>query len=127
MKFKTLILLFVYSALLFANLTLSSCGSSPQTAISELEELRDDLKENSADYSASDWEDAVNDFMDICYDMQDFDMTPEELHHIGVVKGEIVGIFSRSIKNDIDYIGNCISTESSGFKEGYDRMYNNEN
>ncbi len=77
---------FVCCALVLA---LASC-STKQHAINQLENFSYELRDNSARYTAEEWNDAGEKFVDIRKKIakHEFDYTPEEKERIGRLEGE---------------------------------------
>lgn len=85
---------FIITAL-FAVILCCSC-SSKQDPITDLEDLAFELKENSEDYSQSDWEKAAVKYSEIEEQMQQYEYSDEELKQIGKLKAQCFKAIAKS-------------------------------
>ena len=66
-------------------IALTSCDKR-QSAINDLENLSEELKENSSDYSSQDWEEANEQYQLLVEQIDQYEYTDEELKEIGKIK-----------------------------------------
>jgi len=77
---KISVLIFMLSCLI-----LSSCNKK-QNAIDDLENFSEELKENSAEYTSQDWEEANAEYEQLVEQVDQYEYTDEELKEIGRLK-----------------------------------------
>lgn len=94
----------------------SSC-SSKQDPINELEELAFELKENSEDYSQSDWEKIAVKYSEIEDQLQQYEYTDEELKQIGKLKAQCVRAIVHSSANNLKDLMHSFQMQLEGASE----------
>lgn len=96
---KKIVLLLLTVSFLFVN-----C-SSKHTPVDKLEDFAFELKENSAEFSESDWERAIAKYAEIEESLQEYEYTDEELKEIGRLKAQCLKEISKtaahSLKNKL--------------------------
>ena len=92
-KLLTTLLIAIVSMMAF-----SGC-STKQSAISDMQALAYDLRDNSAYYTISDWEKAASEFGKIRKKMTKYDYTPAERRQIGELEGQCARYMVQGIKN----------------------------
>lgn len=112
----------IYSSILilFVSLFISSCDSK-ETPINELDDLTEEISENSKEYSDEDWEEAALQYQQIEADLEKYhsEYSDEELKEIGKKKGKCLAFFAkRSAKNLKDNMEDLMH-EASGIIEGF--------
>lgn len=70
---------------LFAVALFTSCDKR-QSAINDLENLSEELKENSSDYNSQNWEEANEQYQLLVEKIDQYEYTDEELKEIGRIK-----------------------------------------
>ena len=71
--------------LLLMSIAFTSCDKR-QSAINDLENFSEELKENSSDYSSQDWEEANEQYQLLVEQIDQYEYTDEELKEIGKIK-----------------------------------------
>lgn len=71
--------------LLVMSIAFTSCDKR-QSAINNLENFSEELKENSSDYSSQDWEEANEQYQLLVEQIDQYEYTDEELKEIGKIK-----------------------------------------
>ena len=110
-------LILTFSAALVLSV-LSSCDSKKK-AICDLEELSTDMRYHSTEYDADKWEEVAEKYQDINERLNDADLTPEELRHIGKIRGEIAGYATNKVAQDLHQTISDALNEASGFVDGF--------
>jgi outer membrane protein assembly factor BamD (BamD/ComL family) len=99
--------------------TFSSC-STKQSAINQLDNFSMELKENSANYSADDWKDAVTKFQKIRTKISRHNYTADEHRQIGLLEGKCARYMVNGAKDELTNglfgIGNEIQGIIDGIK-----------
>ena len=113
---KKLLILIFFAALLLPILT--SCDSKKE-AISDLEELSVDMRYHSTEYDADKWEKVAERYQNINERLKDAELTPEELRHIGKIRGEIAGYATNKVAQDLHQTISDALNEASGFVDGF--------
>jgi hypothetical protein len=98
-------------------LSLTSCQTK-QHAIVQLENLSNDLRDNSEYYRLEDWKNAVNQFQKIRKNIGKHDYTPAERKQIGKLEGQCAGYFATGLKKNITNGIMGIGSEIKGMIEG---------
>lgn len=75
----------IFSLSLLVIALLTSCDKK-QSAIDDLENFSQELKENSSDYSNQDWEEANEQYQLLVEQIDQYEYTDEELKEIGKLK-----------------------------------------
>jgi len=116
---KTKSIFIIASIVLATMLTLSSC-STKSRAINQLESLTYDLRDNSANYSLSDWQDAANRYIDIRKKINKHytDYTADEKERIGKLQGEAANYVAKGAKSSLISNVGGIASELKGLLEG---------
>lgn len=116
---KTKSIFIIASIVLATMLTLSSC-STKSRAINQLESLTYDLRDNSANYSLSDWQDAANRYIDIRKKINKHytDYTADEKERIGKLQGEAANYVAKGAKSSLINNVGGIASELKGLLEG---------
>ena len=116
---KTKTILFAAFLALASLLTLSSC-STKSRAINELKVLTYDLRDNSANYSIAQWEDAAYRYIDIRKKINKHykDYTAEEKERIGQLQGEAAGYVAKGAKSSLIKNDGGLASELKGLLEG---------
>lgn len=92
-----IILTMLVTALL--SLTMLNSCTTKQGAIRQLQDLSDDLRDNSSYYTIKDWQDAAKDFGEIREKMTRYRYTPAERRQIGELEGQCARYMVQGIKN----------------------------
>lgn len=71
--------------MLVMSIAFTSCDKK-QSAINDLENFSEELKENSSDYSSQDWEEANEQYQLLVEQIDQYEYTDEELKEIGKLK-----------------------------------------
>ena len=71
--------------MLVMSIAFTSCDKK-QSAINDLENFSEELKENSSDYSSQDWEEANEQYQLLVEQIDPYEYTDEELKEIGKLK-----------------------------------------
>ena len=71
--------------MLVMSIAFTSCDKK-QSAINDLENFSEELKENSSDYSSQDWEEANEQYQLLVEQIEQYEYTDEELKEIGKLK-----------------------------------------
>lgn len=71
--------------MLVMSIAFTSCDKK-QSAINDLENFSEELKENSSDYSSQDWEEANEQYRLLVEQIDQYEYTDEELKEIGKLK-----------------------------------------
>ena len=108
--------------------TLISCRSREERVINDLKNLAEKVNKNGKNFGADDWEDAFDDLAEIHEDMADCEFTPEQLHKLGKVDGQLTVIIMRegsraAGKGVTDFIrsaGSFLIGFGEGSKESYE-------
>ncbi len=98
---------------------LISCDSK-EAPVNELDDLTEEISENSKDYSDEDWEEAALQYQQIEADLEKHhaEYTDAELKEIGKKKGKCLAFFAKqSAKNLKDNMEDMMH-EASGLIEG---------
>ena len=98
-------------------MSLTSCQTK-QHAITQLENLSNDLRDNSEYYKLEDWKDAVNQFQKIRKNISKHDYTPAERKQIGKLEGQCAGYFATGLKKNVTNGIISIGSEIKGMIEG---------
>lgn len=116
---KTKSIFIIASIVLATMLTLSSCSTKTR-AINQLESLTYDLRDNSANYSLSDWQDAANRYIDIRKKINKHytDYTADEKERIGKLQGEAANYVAKGAKSSLINNVGGIASELKGLLEG---------
>lgn len=112
---KTLAATAVVSGAVFL---LSSCHDN-EKPIRELETLSADMNLHSADYTAEEWESALEKYQELTDRLQDENLTPEQLQRLGKVKGEIAGYVARQSAREAGSALRDALNEAAGFVDGF--------
>jgi len=116
---KTKSIFIIASIVLATMLTLSSCSTKTR-AINQLESLTYDLRDNSANYSLSDWQDAANRYIDIRKKINKHytDYSADEKERIGKLQGEAANYVAKGAKSSLINNVGGIASELKGLLEG---------
>ena len=76
---------FYFFIMLVMSIAFTSCDKK-QSAINDLENFSEELKENSSDYSSQDWEEANEQYRLLVEQIDQYEYTDEELKEIGKLK-----------------------------------------
>ena len=99
---------------------IASCDSK-ETPVNELDDLTEEISENSKEYSDEDWEEATLQYQQIEADLEKHhsEYTDAELKEIGKKKGKCLAFFAkRSAKNLKENMEDMMH-EASGLIEGF--------
>lgn len=83
--------------LLVAMLALTSCKSSKQAAMNDLQELTSEIKVNATEYDFKEWRKVKNRYIKIEKKLAKHEYTAEENEEIGKMKGECLGYFAKGV------------------------------
>lgn len=107
-----------------AAMVLASC-STPSRAVNQLDDLTQEIRANSADYTISDWKRAVGKYEKVNLKIEKYALkgkyTPEEMTEIGRKQGECTAEMAKgagtSLYNKAITIGNNVKGVVEGFKK----------
>ena len=104
------------------SMTLVACESK-RKVMHDLQELRTEIKEHSAEYTEAEWKDAYNRYMELCQKCDEIELTREEQREINKVKGEIAGYaattFTQKIIDEFCNLDEKIESFTKGFTETF--------
>lgn len=112
-RYMKIFLILTFSAALVLSV-LSSCDSKKK-AICDLEELSTDMRYHSTEYDADKWEEVAEKHQNINERLNDAELTPEELRHIGKIRGEIAGYATNEAARELHQVIRDALNEASGF------------
>ena len=101
---------------------LSGCESK-QDIVRELFEFRTELKEHCAEYSQTDWENAIEKYTNLCQKLDEMQFTDEERVEIDKVKGEIAGYAATAAIQEVSDKVQTIAKEIESFAEGFNNTF----
>ena len=110
-------LILIFSAALALPI-LSSCDSKKK-ATCDLEELSTDMRYHYTECDADKWEEVAEKYQDINERLNDAELTPEELRHIGKIRGEIAGYATNEAARELHQVIRDALNEASGFVDGF--------
>lgn len=97
--------------------TLSSCASKA-SAINDLRQLSEQVRDYGATYNVKDWKRTAQRYNKITDRLSKYDFTLEEMNEIGRLKGQCAGYFATGV---IDNVGGKVINAASlikGFLQG---------
>ena len=104
------------------SMTLVACDSK-RRVMHDLQELRTEIKEHSAEYTEAEWRDAYNRYIELCQKCDKIKLTREELREINKIKGEIAGYaattFTQKVVDEFSNLGEKIESFTKGFTETF--------
>ena len=102
-----------------------SCNSK-ETPVDELDELTEEMTENSNEYSDDDWEEALSQYqqIEVALEKHRSDYTDEEIKEIGKKKGRCLALFAKRSAKDLKENLKDIIHEASGLIEGFTEGFN---
>ena len=111
------------------SMTFVACDSK-RRVMHDLQELRTEIKEHSAEYTEAEWRDAYDRYMDICERLDGMDFTEEERMEINKIEGEIAGyaatVFAQGVVDEIQTISdeiNDFSKKMESFSKGFEETF----
>jgi len=106
--------------IIFVSFLAFSCESK-ETPIGNLEDLTEEIIENSKDYSDEDWEEAALQYQQIEADLDKHrsEYSDLELREIGKMKGKCLAIFAKRSAKDFKENIKDLMHEASGILEGF--------
>lgn len=116
----------LFSVVLFLSLfLLASCNEySGSHSKDKLENLVERVEKNAESFSENDWEAVFNELDSIECELENCELSKEELHEIGRIKGKLVGYMAKtafkSLKENIETFSTLFSGGVSGFLESFD-------
>lgn len=100
------------------------CGcESKHNAVYELHAFRENIQKYGSEYSQTDWEQAIEEYADICKRLDEMPLTDEERMEIDKVKGEIAGHATTIAAQDISDKIQTIANEIESFAEGFNKTF----
>lgn len=116
-KFSTL---FVY--LIMCGMLFTSCDTPEEKVYSDLKDLYSRIESDASSFDADDWEDVMEEFDDIHYDIQYCDFTDEQWREIGYMDGRLTVVIAKeatkALLNEYAVLVKKISKYSRGYAEG---------
>lgn len=104
------------------SMTLVACDSK-RRIMHDLQELRTEIKEHSAEYTEAEWRDAYNKYIELCQKCDEIKLTREEQREINKIKGEIAGYaattFTQKIIDEFSNLDEKIESFAKGFTETF--------
>lgn len=99
---------------------MGSCSTAPKdNAVYDLLVLRTEISNNGYNYTQADWENAFEEYYEICQRLDEMQFTHEERLEIDKVKGEIAGVVAsfavRDISEEVQYMVDEFFSYSEGF------------
>ena len=116
---------------LLMSITFTSCDKR-QSAINDLENFSEELKENSSDYSSQDWEEANEQYQLLVEQIDQYEYTDEELKEIGKFKARCLKQMSKGAMKQLQDGIHSITKqmegaiEEFGFDSDDDNSYDSE-
>lgn len=111
-----------YAIITLTCVLISGCESK-QNAVCELLELRTEVKEHGHEYSQTDWENTIDQYVDICQRLDEMQFTDKERMEIDKVKGEIAGYAATVAFQDVSDKVQTIAGEIESFTEGFSSTF----
>lgn len=107
-------------ALLIAilSLVLTACNKQEQ-AIDDLRSFSEQLKEESADYTQEDWQQAGEDYQQIIEEIEQYEFTDEQLKEIGRLQAVCIKQMSKGAMKIMRHNMNSISKQLEGALEEF--------
>lgn len=113
-----------FSIIACAMLMLLASCSTPQGAVNKLVDLKNDVKQNSVDYTMKDWKKCVKNYEDINYKIEKYalkgEYTPAQMTEIGKLQGETAAEMAKgaggSLLNKAVTVGSNVKGLIEGFK-----------
>lgn len=115
--YNTTSFVFVVLCLLFY-----SCESK-HNAVYDLLIFRTEIKNHSSEYTQSDWENAFEEYSDICQRLDDMPLSHEERVEIQKIKGEIAGYAATVAAQKTSDRIRAISEEINSFANGFSNTF----
>lgn len=111
-------------------LTLSSCASKEEKAINKLDRLSERIEKDGSKFDGDDWEEALEELADIHEELQDCDLTQEQLRELGKKEGRLYAVIAKEgskvlgkhFKNVFGSMGSFVS----GLKEGAEENFSED-
>ena len=100
---------------------LAGCESK-HNAVYELHLFRENIQKHGSKYSQMEWEQAIEEYADICKRLDEMPLTDEERMEIDKVKGEIAGHATTIAAQDISDKIQTIANEIESFAEGFNKF-----
>lgn len=101
---------------------LAGCDSK-HNAVYELHLFRENIQNHGSKYSQMEWEQAIEEYADICKRLDEMPLTDEERMEIDKVKGEIAGHATTIAAQDISDKIQTIANEIESFAEGFNKTF----
>ena len=111
----------LYILCLCTLLPLTSCTTSRTSAMDDLRDLRNEIRDNGIDYTLSDWNKAANKYGKIQNKLAKHSYSNEEQREIGVLKGECMSYFAKSITTNVAGKMSNVGSQLKGLLEGLKR------
>ena len=107
----------------WAVLCVSSCGGGSDP-VSRMEALATELEYNSSNYSFEEWELAAEEYEQIISDVENWQLSDEELIQLARLKGKCCGYLvqgaSKMAENEIERQSNFFKSALEGFLEVFE-------
>lgn len=99
------------------------CQTKQHNAVADLLRFRTELKANCEYYTADDWEDAIEEFAELCKELDKMDLTREERLEVNKVIGEITGCIATVAAQEVSDTMQDISEEIGAFVKGFEDTF----
>lgn len=108
---------------LLFSLTFASCKSE-SNPVYDLLKFRTEIRDHCAEYSEADWENALEEYEDICQRINEMNLSKEETLEVDKIKGEIAGYAAKvtvqQVNTEIQNIVDEIGSFADGFSKTFD-------
>ena len=104
--------------MLVMSIAFTSCDKK-QSAINDLENFSEELKEYSSDYSSQDWEEANEQYRLLVEQIDQYEYTDEELKEIGKIKARCLKQMTKGAMKQFQDGIHSITKQMEGAKEEF--------
>ena len=113
---------FPICAIMVSLLLLSGCDTPEEEVFHDLRALSDRVQTEASTFDADDWEDVMEEFDDIHYDIQYCDFTDEQWKEIGYMEGRLSVVIAKeatkALLDEYSILVKKVSKYSRGYAEG---------
>ncbi len=113
----------VAAMIVMASLTAFTSCTTKQSALNQMQNLANDIRDNGSYYTVKDWESAVEDFWSIRKKIAKYDYTPAERKQIGELESQCARYMAKGIKDGAVNGIMGVASEIKGILDGLGVKY----
>lgn len=119
---------FVIALFISITCSLTSCKTREERVIQRLSMLSEKIEKKGAHWDADQWADALEEMVDIHYDIEDCEFNKEQMESLGKVEGiltvTILNEGAKALNKSISDFKNGSGAFMKGFLQGMENNYN---